>query len=215
MLEKILWHKPHVCPWWFAYTFDNPLRRLLHKPEKLLEPYVTPGMTVLDVGCGMGPFSLALAELVGENGRVICVDLQQEMLGRVEKRAERAGLKKRIHTHRCTPGDLGIPAPIDFGLAFWMIHEVPDTTAFFRQIREHLKPDGNLLIAEPKIHVPKQRFQEIVEQAEETGFRRVSEPSIRASWSALLTLTSRCISGPMGPKYTIPVFTPTEIFRFE
>ncbi len=187
MLGKILWHKPHVCPWWFAYTFDNPLRRLLHKPEKLLEPYVTPGMTVLDVGCGMGPFSLGLARLVGATGTVICLDLQQEMLRRVERRAIRAGLDGRIQTRLCTANDLGIEVPIDFGLAFWMVHEVPDIESFFRQIRERLKPGGNLLVAEPKIHVPKPRFHEIVAHAEEAGFRRSSEPPIRASWSALLT----------------------------
>jgi hypothetical protein len=33
----------HVCPWWLAYTFDNPLRRLLHNPEKLLAGLVEEG----------------------------------------------------------------------------------------------------------------------------------------------------------------------------
>jgi hypothetical protein len=37
---------PHVCPWWGGYFIDNPLRRLFHNPEKIVGPYVQPGMTV-------------------------------------------------------------------------------------------------------------------------------------------------------------------------
>jgi 2-polyprenyl-3-methyl-5-hydroxy-6-metoxy-1,4-benzoquinol methylase len=55
--------------WWGGYFIDNRLRRLLHDPERLLGPYVTPGMTVLDVGCGMGWFSIPMAKLVGTQGR--------------------------------------------------------------------------------------------------------------------------------------------------
>ena len=53
----------HVCPWWLAYTFDNPLRRLIHNPRDIFSGYVKEGMTVMDVGCGMGYFTLGLAEL--------------------------------------------------------------------------------------------------------------------------------------------------------
>ena len=49
----------HICPWWLAYTFDNPFRHFFHNPEKMLGSYVAKGMTVLDVGCGMGFFSIS------------------------------------------------------------------------------------------------------------------------------------------------------------
>jgi len=51
----------HVCPWWGGYFIDNPIRRLLHNPEKIVGPYVASGITVMDVGCGMGLFSIAMA----------------------------------------------------------------------------------------------------------------------------------------------------------
>ena len=60
-----------VCTWWIAYTFDNPLRRLIHKPQKVLGNYVKEGMAVMDLGCGMGHFSIGMAGLVGSTGRVI------------------------------------------------------------------------------------------------------------------------------------------------
>ena len=54
-----------ACTWWIAYTFDNPLRRLIHKPQKILGNYIKEGMTVMDLGCGMGHFSIGMAGLVG------------------------------------------------------------------------------------------------------------------------------------------------------
>ena len=122
-----------VCSWWNAYTFDNIVRRLLHNPKKMLGAYVRAGMTVMDVGCGMGFFSIGLARIVGETGRVISVDLQQEMLDVLQERAEKAGVADRIRTHPCEAGSIGIEDTVDFALAFWMVHEVPDNRAFLQQ----------------------------------------------------------------------------------
>ena len=81
----------HVCPWWGGYFIDNRLRRLFHDPDTILRPYVHSGMTVMDVGCGMGLFAIAMAQLVGPAGKVIAVDLQPEMLDVSGKRAAEGG----------------------------------------------------------------------------------------------------------------------------
>ena len=82
---------PHVCPWWGGYFIDNWLRRWIHNPATILAPFVRPDMTAMDFGCGMGMFSIAMAQLVGSKGRVIAVDLQQAMLDVLQKRARKAG----------------------------------------------------------------------------------------------------------------------------
>ena len=69
MLDKLTGRK-FVCPWWLCFTFDNPLRKLLHNPEAILNPYIHPGNNVIDVGAGMGYFSIPLAKLVGPAGHV-------------------------------------------------------------------------------------------------------------------------------------------------
>ncbi len=175
-----------VCPWWLAYTFDNPLRRLVHDPEKLLALHVARGMTVLDVGCGMGFFSIALARLVGEGGSVIAVDVQQKMLDVTAERARRAGLGGRIRLQRCEPDDLGVESRADFVLAFWMVHEVPDAESLFRQARSCLGPGGKMLVAEPKIHVPRKRFEAIVLSAGRAGLRPCGAPRVGLSRAVLL-----------------------------
>ena len=133
---------PFTCPWWLLFTFDNPFRKLVHQPKEILKTYVNPGDTVLDVGCGMGYFTLELAKMVGESGRVIAADLQSEMLAGLQKRAERVELLPRIQLHRTEQNRIGVDNPIDFALAFWMVHEVQDQTGFLQEIYGVLKPVG-------------------------------------------------------------------------
>jgi ubiquinone/menaquinone biosynthesis C-methylase UbiE len=168
-----------VCPWWGGYFIDNPLRRLLHDPERIVGPYVGPGMTVVDVGCGMGWFSIPMARMVGDRGRVLAVDLQQQMLDALLERARRAGVADRIDTHQCEPDRLGVAVRADFALAFAMVHEVRDQRRLIGEIHGCLKPGGRLLVAEPKIHVPARAFQQTVTTAEELGFRAIDKPRVR------------------------------------
>lgn len=172
---------PHVCPWWGGYFIDNWLRRLLHPPERILAPYVTPGTTAMDFGCGMGMFTIALARLVGEHGRVVAVDLQQQMLDVLTKRARRAGVAERITTHRCQADSIGVDGPVDFALAFYSAHEVPDLVGLLGELRACLRAGGKLLVVEPVGHVTRREFDRMVSAAEGVGFKPHEGPAVRLS----------------------------------
>ena len=178
----------HVCPWWLCFTFDNLIRKLFHNPENILAPYVHEGDTVLDVGPGMGYFSIPLARMVGDKGKVIAADVQAPMLAALRKRAKKQGLEDRIVPHLCTSNSIGIRDPIDFALAFWMVHEVPDQNNLLLEIKALLKPKGKLLVAEPTIHVTRRMFEETIKRAEEAGFTAMESPKIFMSRTALLSL---------------------------
>jgi 2-polyprenyl-3-methyl-5-hydroxy-6-metoxy-1,4-benzoquinol methylase len=180
----------HICSWRNAYLFDNPIRLLFHNPKKMLQPYVAPGMTVLDIGCGMGVFSIGMARMVGSEGLVISVDLQQEMLDVLTKRATRAGVADRIRTHRCTADDLGVATEVNFILAFWMVHEVPDPAALFRQLRPLLRPGGHLLIAEPKMHVSSEDLRQTLKLATAAGWQYAGDVQVRLSRAAVLRVAA-------------------------
>jgi ubiquinone/menaquinone biosynthesis C-methylase UbiE len=180
----------HVCPWWLAYTFDNPLRRFLHDPDAILKPYLHEGMTAIDLGCGMGYFSRAMAKIVGDAGTVIAVDIQKEMLAITRMRAEKDGVARRIRFLLAKDDDIGFADQVDFALSFWMVHEVTDTRKLFLQVSTILKPTGTFLIAEPKMHVTRARFEEILSCARETGFMITATPAIRFSRSVALSKSS-------------------------
>jgi ubiquinone/menaquinone biosynthesis C-methylase UbiE len=186
-------HSGDVCPWWFCRAFDNPLRHLIHNPERILAGLVQPGQTALDLGCGLGYFSIPLARLVGAEGRVICVDLQEQMLAGVRRRAERAGVANRIRLHRAGPHGIGLAETADFALAFWMVHEVPDQAAFLAEVHGCLEPGGRLLIVEPRAHVGRAAFERSVKIACGVGFAPVARPDVALSRAAVLS--SECAGG--------------------
>jgi ubiquinone/menaquinone biosynthesis C-methylase UbiE len=150
-----------------------------------LKPYIQEGMTVLDVGCGPGFFSIDMAELVGESGCVIATDLQDGMLQIVKRKIQGTPLEKRIVLHKCEESRLGIKEKVDFVLVFYMFHEVPNQENFFEEIGSLLKADGKVLIVEPPFHVSKAAFQEMIEKANATGFELVERPKVFLSKTAV------------------------------
>jgi len=175
-----------VCPWQLAPLIDNCLRSLVHNPQKIFAPYVARGMTVLDIGCGAGFASIGLAELVGEEGLIIAADLQSKMLRMVNERAIRKGLADRIRIHLCSRDCIGLREELDFAVAFFMVHEVPDVQTFLEEIYMLLKTGGRFFITEPKIHVGLLAFQQIMRKAQVIGFEIAERPNVRFGQTVLL-----------------------------
>lgn len=177
---------PYVCPAKFACTLDNSLRRLIHNPRKILEPYVRKGMNVLDLGCGPGFFTTTLAKLAGEGGRVIAADLQQGMLDKVREKIRGTDLEQIVEIHKCQNEMIGISQTVDFVLAFWMVHEVPDQDKLFRELRSVIRPEGKICIIEPRFHVSLKSFETMIKRVENSGFKIIERPKVVFSRAVLL-----------------------------
>ncbi len=178
-----------VCSARHAAFLSTSARRLMHNPERILGPFVKPGMKTMDIGCGPGFFTIPMAKLVGDNGRVIAVDLQQEMLDKMAAAAQRAGVLSRISQHLCSCDAIGVTDTVDFALAFYMVHEVPDVEKLLREVADLVRPGGHLLLVEPKFHVSGARFLRTLEIACSVGFAPVSHPRVFGSRSVLLERT--------------------------
>ena len=109
------------------------------------------------------------------------------MLAAIKKRAGHAGVQKIIDLHLCSSNSMGLNTKVDFILAFWMMHEVPDKKRFFTELHSLLKDGGSFLLAEPYLHVTKNNFEETIRLAKEVGFIVSSNPKISLSRCVLLS----------------------------
>ena len=178
-----------LCPWWFGYVLANPLRRLLQNPEKIFAPYVKEGTEVLEIGPGMGFFTIPMARMVGSEGRIFAVDLQKKMIEGLMRRARKQGLANRIGSRVCTKDSLlvgDLEGAINFVLLYSVVHEVRDKERFFSEVKTTLKRDGKILYSEPSFHVPEKEFDETLELLRRMGFEIEGKPSIPGSRSAIL-----------------------------
>ncbi len=185
LADWIFFRNHHLCPRWMCFTFDNGLRRLVQNPDRIIRRYVREGDTVLDVGPGIGYFTIPMANIVGDGGRVIAADIQSSMLEGIQKRALRAGVADRVSLHPAGADSLNVTARADFILAFWMAHEVPDQERFFSELHAVMKQDGTFLLVEPKLHVSGRQFDSQINIAQKAGFTLLSRPAIPLSLAAL------------------------------
>lgn len=178
-----------VCPWWLGYLLISPLRKLLQNPEKIIAPLVHEGMTVVEIGPGMGFFTLEIAKKVAASGRVIAIDIQPKMLEQLEQRAEKGKVRQRIETRLAKSDSLGmtdLAEAVDLVFAYAVVHELPDDRAFFREAFGVLKRNAVLFLAEPGRHVSEECFNAELQKARMEGFEIVETGHGRQGHTALL-----------------------------
>ena len=179
--------KDHICPWQGGPLLAASLRKLAHNPRRIVGPYLSEGMTAMDIGCGMGFFTIPMSGITGKNGKIIAVDLQPEMLAGLQKNAQKAGVDN-ITLHQCGYDTLNIKQwdeSVGFVLIMMMLHEVPDADRLIREVHDALAPGGKLLFSEPIGHVNKEKFQHSVSMIQQTGLSMVASPKIHLCRSAV------------------------------
>jgi len=179
-------NKNRVCPVERAGVLDTRFRRLLQSPKRILKPYVKEWMHVFDLGCGPGVYTLELARMVGEKGRVIAADIQEGMLQIVQKKIFSTPLEKIIELHQTLPNSLNLSLKADFILAFYVLHEIPGKENLYNELVSLLKPGGKLLIIEPKGHVTKKEFKTMILQCTSLGLHTVNCSKVFFSHTILL-----------------------------
>jgi len=157
----------------------RPERESEEHPEQAIEELgLKRGMTVADIGAGVGYYTWRLAERVGPNGTVYGEDIQPEML---------KGLARTVQTHHLknvkavlgTFEDPKLPAnSVDLALLVDVYHEFSEPEKMLDHIRDALKPDGRLVLLEYRAEDPavpilpehKMTVQQVRAEVEPEGF---------------------------------------------
>jgi ubiquinone/menaquinone biosynthesis C-methylase UbiE len=140
------------APAFIGRFLDSNLRRWVQSPDKLIERSgIKPGMTVIDLGCGSGAFTTAVARVVGEQGRVYAVDIQPAMLQQLKRKLLKPENRDIRNIELKEAGAYELPVAdesIDLVYMVTVLMEIPDRGKALREIRRVLKPGGTLAVTE-------------------------------------------------------------------
>ena len=166
-----------------AEWLERSEREMEELPETALDAIgIRPGMTVADVGAGVGYFTVRLARRVGPTGKVYANDVQPEMLAMLKERASAAKLNN-IQTILGSEADPKLPkGTLDLLLMVDVYHELSQPQRMLQNIASALKPTGRLVLIEyrkedPHIPVRPEHKMSVAEakgEVEAEGYRLVN-----------------------------------------
>jgi len=112
---------------------------------------IEPGDLVADLGCGSGYFARRIAPIVGSAGKVLCIDIQPEMLEIASRLAREEGIAN-VEMVLSEPDDPKIsPRSVDLILMVDVYHELSHPEAMLARMREALAPGGRVALVEYRL----------------------------------------------------------------
>jgi len=156
---------------------DNPERRRTMPPEETLLKFKIEDIgTLLDVGCGIGYFTVSASKLL-KNNKVIGIDIVPEILAFAKEKAKGINnIEFKTSEEYSFPVENNV---VKYVLISNVIHEVEDKTRYFNEVKRVLKDDGYFLIIDwdkrkmemgPPLQERISR-EEMIELCNKAGFR--------------------------------------------
>ena len=163
-----------------TFLLDNFIRRLISPPEKKIRKYASKGITVADIGCGPGHFTIYMAEAVGLKGKVYAADSDPKSIEVLTAKSKAKGFEKIIDARTTSAANLEfVPdRSVDFVFAHGVLCCMTDHVGAVEEIKRVLKPNGLAYISVTKVFrrrdpkaVTKQEWKGILESfnVQETG----------------------------------------------
>jgi hypothetical protein len=109
------------------------------------------------------------------------------MLDKLKSKIKDKPFEQRIVLHKAGSDGLHLKEKADIILAFYVIHEI-NRTNLFTELKSILKSNGKLFIVEPRFHISRQVYDEMIEELISHGFEVVEQPKILLSRAVILKL---------------------------
>lgn len=128
---------------------DRPEREDQERPEVVINAMgLRGGEVVADLGAGSGYFTFRLAAKVGSSGKVMAVDIQDEMLETLRQRAAENGITN-VEEVKASETDPHLSAgSVDLVLMVDVYHELAYPYEVMTRVRDALKPGGRVVFVE-------------------------------------------------------------------
>lgn len=144
------YRQPYPWPYQWRRWLDHGWRLWYRKPGEMVDQFgLTPRMTVLELGCGTGVFTVEIAQRLGEEGRLHVVELQETYIRQTQQRVNQAGVQGRVQFHHS--GAYALPLEtnsIDLAVIIATLAQIPERLVALAEVRRVLKPGARLLISE-------------------------------------------------------------------
>ncbi|MCE9566413.1 MAG: methyltransferase domain-containing protein [Planctomycetes bacterium] len=165
----------HVMGFQASTWLERPERVKEEEPEKLIKALdIKEGMTVADVGAGSGYHCFLMSPLVGEKGKVIASDIQQQMLDLITAKAKKLKVAN-IETVKGTTSDPKLPAnSVDLIMMVDVYHEFDQPFEMTEKMIDSLKTGGRLVFVEFRLEDPKVPIKLVHKMSERQVIKEMS-----------------------------------------
>ncbi len=172
----------------------------LERPEREIEERLTlltrslnlkPGEIVADIGAGSGVISLRMAEQLLPDGKVLAVDVQDEMLERLKANCEKFGVTN-VEPVKSTQTSTGLnPGSIDMAIMVDVYHEFEFPYEMMTDISQAVKPGGRVILVEYRKEDPTVRIKEVHKMSQTQAKKEVEQPEFELKWTETIHILPR------------------------
>ena len=150
-----------------------------------------PGMIVADIGAGSGVISMLMARQLGKDGRVLAVDVQDEMLARLELNAKRRGIDNIVTIKGKSNSPQLKPNSIDLAIMVDVYHELEYPYEMMLELSRALKPGGRIAFVEYRKEDPDVPIKLVHKMTEAQVKKEASLPEFRLKWKETIGVLPR------------------------
>ncbi|MCA9084706.1 MAG: methyltransferase domain-containing protein [Planctomycetaceae bacterium] len=150
-----------------------------------------PGDVVADIGAGSGVISMLMAEQVLPSGYVIGVDVQDEMLLRLQDNARTKGIHNVIPIRGTQQSSSLAPSSIDLAIMVDVYHEFEFPYEMMADISKAIRPGGRVVLVEYRMEDPTVPIKLVHKMSEAQAVKEVEQPEFRLKWSETIAALPR------------------------
>ncbi len=165
---------------------DEERLSLLVKSLKL-----QPGDTVADIGAGSGVIAMLMADQILPGGKVLAVDIQDEMLERLEQRCTEAGITNIIPVKGTVKSPRLKPGSVDLAIMVDVYHEFEFPWEMMGEISQAMKPGGRVVLVEYRLEDPTVPIKLVHKMSEEQARKELEQPEFGLKWTETIGVLPR------------------------